>query len=118
MRRIATIMFAILLAGCANQLAIRQAQLAPLVGRSEGDLVAQMGVPNRTYETGGVKYLAYDDGRMEVLQPFPYYPYGPAFGAWYGGGFPPQVINLVCETTFAVANGIVRSFTLRGNACG
>ena len=34
MRRIATIMFAILLAGCANQLAIRQAQLAPLVGRS------------------------------------------------------------------------------------
>ncbi len=117
MRHLALIMLAGLLAGCANQLAIRQARLAQLVGHSEGELIQQMGVPNRTYETEGVKYLAYDDTRTEVLEPPPAYPYGPAFWSWYGGGWPPQVMNTVCETTFAVAQGMVRSFVLRGNAC-
>jgi len=28
------------------------------------------------------------------------------------------VVNLTCETTFAVAGGVVKSYTLRGNACG
>jgi hypothetical protein len=31
---------------------------------------------------------------------------------------PPQPIERWCETTFQVAEGMVRSFTLRGNACG
>lgn len=77
MRHLALIMLAGLLAGCVNQLAIRQARLAQLVGHSEGELVQQMGVPNRTYETEGVKYLAYDDSRTQVLSPPPAYPYGP-----------------------------------------
>jgi hypothetical protein len=120
MRRVALILLAGLLAGCTNMLAVRQAQLNPLIGRTEGELVQQVGVPNRVYETGGIKYLAYVEGGIEVIPALPAYPYGsPYWGGWYGGSnFPPQVVNTVCETTFAVVKGIVASYTLRGNACG
>jgi hypothetical protein len=110
---------ALVLAGCVNQLAQRQAILNQLVGRPEPELVQQFGVPTRTYETDGVKYLAYNESRVDIVPSLPPYGIGPwwDYGA-YGGGFPPQVVNLVCETTFAVAGGVVKSYTLRGNACG
>jgi hypothetical protein len=115
MRHAVLILSLIALGGCADQLAVRQAQLAPFVGGSEANLVQQMGVPTRTYEAQGMKFLAYDQGSVEVI---PGYPYGPPYWGWSGGAFPPQVVNLVCETTFTVADGVVRSFVLRGNACG
>jgi hypothetical protein len=119
MRRVVWIVLAGLLAGCTNMLAVRQAQLNPLIGRPEGDLIASVGVPNRVYETGGIKYLAYTETSTDVIPPFPSYPYGPYWGGWYGGSsLPPQVITSTCETTFAVIKGIVASYTLRGNACG
>ncbi|MGC1408616.1 MAG: hypothetical protein WA864_06705 [Acetobacteraceae bacterium] len=105
-----------LMAGCADQLAARQAYLSRFVGQPEDMLVQQMGVPARTYETTGVKYLAYNERQVDIVPAFP--SYGPFFTGWYGGGFPPQVIDLQCETTFEVSAGTVRSFTLRGNACG
>jgi hypothetical protein len=118
MRRLALLLLAAsLIGGCVNQLALRQAQLSQLVGHPESDLIQQMGVPDRTYETGGVKYLAYSDSRVDFIPATPF-PYGPPYWGWYGGGFPPQVVNLICETTFAIQGGLVRSFTLRGNACG
>jgi len=104
------------LAGCSDQLAARQAYLSSLVGQPEASLVQQMGVPARSYEVGGAKFLAYDEQRVDVVPSFP--SYGPFFNGWYGGGFPPQVIERRCETTFEVTDGTVRSFTLRGNACG
>jgi hypothetical protein len=103
--------------GCTNQLAIRQAQLQRFVGQSESLLVSQMGVPDRTYEVEGTKYLAYVDSEREIVTMPPAYPYGPPFWAWYGSGFPPQVVIYACETTFAVSQGVVRSFVLRGNGC-
>ena len=48
-----------------------------------------MGVPSRSYETGGVKYLAYNEHRIDIVPAFP--SYSPFFTGWYGGGFPPQV---------------------------
>jgi hypothetical protein len=119
MRRPVLLILTVLLAGCVNQLAQRQAFLNQLIGHPDSDLVQQLGVPTRTYETDGTKYLAYDESRVQLVPALP--PYGP--GPWwayggYGGGFPPQVINLACETTFAVAGGVVKSYTLRGNACG
>ena len=118
MRRSVLLILALLLAGCVNQLAQRQAFLNQFVGHPDSDLVKQLGVPTRTYETGGVKYLAYDESRVDLIPGLP--PYGP--GPWwaYGGygGFPPQLVNLECETTFAIAGGVVKSYTLRGNACG
>ena len=120
MRRPVLLFFLILLlAGCVNQLAQRKALMNQFVGRPEPELVQRLGVPTRSYETAGVKYLAYDESRVDIVPSLP--PYGP--GPWwdyggYGGGFPPQVVNLVCETTFAVAGGVVQSYSLRGNACG
>ncbi len=103
------------LTGCTNTLAQRQARLTPLIGRPVGDLIQQLGVPNRTFETGGVKYLAYDQTHVQVL------PGAPGAGFWSGGwgsGIPPEIIQWRCETTFAVADGLVRSFALHGNGCG
>jgi hypothetical protein len=95
----------------------RRELLAPLIGVSETELVSRMGVPNRTYDVDGVKFLAYVERREEVIPgvaPFP------AWGPWYYGyygGLPPEVILRRCETTFELVGGRVRTFTLRGNAC-
>jgi hypothetical protein len=101
-------------AGCVDGLAARQAYLNRFVGQPEAVLVQQMGVPTRTYATAGTKFLAYDERRVDVIPAFPAYGF---FNGWYGG-FPPQVVDLQCETTFEVTDGTVKSFTLRGNACG
>jgi hypothetical protein len=119
MRPPVLLVLTLLLAGCVDQLAKRQAYLNQFVGHPEPELVQQLGVPARTYATGGLKYLAYDESRVQLVPGLP--PYGP--GPWwgygsYGGGWPPQVVNLTCETTFAVVDGVVKSYTLRGNACG
>lgn len=116
MRRLLLLVLMLVLCGCVDRLAQRQAFLNPLVGQPEHVLVQTMGVPNRTYETGGVKFLAYEERRIETLPSA--YPAGPWWFGWYGGGFPPQVVTLVCDTTFAVQGGVVKSYTLRGNACG
>jgi len=114
-----------LLAGCVNQLAARQAELAQWVGRPESQLVQGMGVPTRTYETGGLKFLSYVEQRVDIIPGTPFYGdpfwngYGGGFPLYgYGGGFPPTVVNRVCDTTFTIEKGVVRTFTLRGNACG
>jgi hypothetical protein len=105
-----------LAAGCANQLAERQEYLRHFIGQPEIVLVQQMGVPARSIETGGVRYLAYDDSRIDIVPSGP--TFAPYYLGWYGASFPPQVIEWKCETTFEVASGTVKSFTLRGNACG
>ena len=74
------------LGACAPRLD-RRALLAPLIGVSETELVARMGVPNRVYQTGDVKFLAYGDRRIDVI-PGTY----PFWGPWSYpyGGFPPE----------------------------
>ena len=117
MRR-AILVLTILLAGCANRLAQRQAFLAQFVGKPEAFLVQQLGVPTRSFATDGVKYLAYTESRIDIIPGTPGFGFAAPFWGWFGGGFPPQAVNMVCDTTFAVSDGTVRSFTLRGNACG
>ena len=105
-----------LMGGCTDRLAVRQAELARWVGRPETELVGIMGAPYRTYETGGLKFLTYEDRRVEIVPGTPYY-YGPGpFG--YRGGFPPTAVTLACDTTFTITGSVVRAFSLRGNACG
>jgi hypothetical protein len=116
MRCVVLVVLTALVAGCVDGLAARQAYLSRFVGQPEAALVEQMGVPTRSYETAGAKFLAYDEHRVDIIPGFP--GYGPFFGGWYGGGLPPQIVDWQCETTFQVTDGTVRSFTLRGNACG
>ncbi len=116
MRRAVVLLLAGLLVGCVNQLAAREARLNQFIGQPDSVLVQQMGVPARTYETDGVRYLAYVEHRVDVIPGIP--TYSPFFPGWYGAGFPPQVVDLRCETTFQVVGGTVKTFTLHGNACG
>lgn len=104
------------LTGCVSGLANRQAQLSMWVGKPEVELVGIMGAPSRTYETAGMKFLTYEERHVEIVPSTPY-TFGPG-PFWYGGGFPPTATTLVCDTTFTIAAGVVRAYSLRGNACG
>ena len=115
MRLLATLLIALSLCGCANYLAERQAYLNTLIGLHEAELVQALGVPTRTLETGDTKFLAYTETRFQVVPPTPL-PSGP----WVLGDpfYPAQLVTWVCETTFTLGGGVVRSYTLRGNGCG
>ncbi len=111
------------LAGCAYPNPQHVAQLNALVGKSETDLIRTYGVPNRVYDSGGNRFLAYDRSRIETIPGDPGFgPYwgGPYWGGWgWGGwgGFPPEIVQRQCETTFELTAGLVKSWSLRGNAC-
>jgi hypothetical protein len=115
MRCTALLLLAGLLGGCVNQLAERQAYLQQFIGQPESAVVQAMGVPSRSFETGGVMYLAYTEHRIDFIPGTP--TYAPFYLGAYGA-FPPQIVQLDCETTFRVVDGKISSYTLRGNACG
>ncbi|MBU6498555.1 MAG: hypothetical protein KGJ41_00535 [Rhodospirillales bacterium] len=107
------------LSGCANGLAARQADLARFVGQSETTLVQELGVPTRSFESGGHRFLAYVEQRTDVLPGVPYLnPWAPWGGPWGYDFGPSRVVTSACETTFDIVGGTVRGFSLRGNACG
>jgi len=97
---------------CADDTAARMAALNHLVGQPEQTLLQIMGVPTRSYDADGTKFLAYDERRVDFI------PGVPGVGVWSAGAVPPQRIERWCETTFQVAQAVVQNFTLRGNACG
>ena len=116
MRRAAFAALMLLTACDPYALQRRQAALAGYVGHSEAELVRSMGVPTRTAEAGGHRFLAYDQGSTEIVPPLePWRPWGLGWG--YGGGFPAQVVQHSCETTFEVVSGRVVGFSLRGDTC-
>jgi hypothetical protein len=124
MRKIVLLATVAALSGCAYPNPQHVAQLNGLVGKSETDLLRNYGVPNRTFESNGHKFLAYDMNRIETIPggfgPGPWGPYGYGWGGWGGwrGGWDgPEIIQRDCETTFELVSGAVKSYTLRGNAC-
>ena len=128
MRRALAVLLPVALAACAvNTGEDRRAYLSSLVGAPETELVRQLGVPTRSYETTGRKFVAYDERRVDVYPGAPFFGgfggfgygygrFGSGFGASYA--FPPQVVERGCETTFEIDGGRVQSWALRGNACG
>lgn len=123
MKRLAALALAAALAGGCSTLPQREAFLNSLVGKPVTDLVGQLGVPNRTFDTEGRRYLAYDERRVDVFPGGPYLggPYiarGFGYLGYDGYTFAPDVVTWNCETTFEVVNARVQSWSLRGNACG
>jgi hypothetical protein len=105
-------LLALPLGGCVDELAKRQAFLATLIGKSEPDLVRAMGVPSASFETGGHRFLAYQEVWTD------YYPATPGPWGWYwGGGFPAEAFQRSCTTTIELNDGRVSGYTLRGNSC-
>jgi hypothetical protein len=97
-------------------------RLSQYVGRSEADVVAEFGVPARTFESGGRRFLQFEERRLVTIPGQPYF--GPLggprrFGPWgypaWGSG--PSVESRSCDVTFEVRDGRVESFSFRGNDC-
>jgi len=114
MRTIALIALALALSACAADPGVqRRAFLASLIGQPEAEAVHALGIPTRTYQTGGVKFLAYDERQAAVI------PGGNLSGrGGYRDVFSPEIVERGCEATLEVAGGIVRSWSLRGTVCG
>ena len=105
-------------AGCATGPTLDQ-RLLPFVGRGEAELVAALGVPERTYEVEGRKFLTFEERRSYLVAGgYPLYP-GYGFGRFgYGPVFtPPSYIVRTCEITFTLREGRVETFTFRGDGC-
>ena len=111
------------LAGCAAPVD-RSPFLNSLVGQPETELVRRLGVPTRTYETSGHRFLAYQERQTSIVGTG--IGFGDFGGLGYGGfgygGFGTtfsnsRIVERVCETTFDVAGGRGMTWSLRGNAC-
>jgi hypothetical protein len=102
------------LSGCGNGLAERQAELTQWIGQPEVHLVAALGAPDRVYDSGGMKFVTYEQVYVQHGPAGPYY-FGPGPAA--PSGFWGEPTTSVCYTTFTVAGGVVRAFSLRGSGC-
>jgi hypothetical protein len=114
MRLVRAVLGAGLLTGCTSGLAERQAELSQWIGQPETQLVGAMGAPNRVYDTDGIKFLTYEEVYVQQGPSGPYY-FGPGPAA--ASGFTGVTYTTVCDTTFTVAGGVVKAFSLRGNGC-
>jgi hypothetical protein len=106
---------ALLLAGCALGPSLQE-RLAPLVGKREGEVVMALGVPARTYEADGRKFLQYEERRAtfyagDIYWARPYARYGSVLSAG------PMVVTRSCDMTFTLRQGVVEAFALRGDDC-
>jgi hypothetical protein len=118
--RIVLLALMVLLAGCTNPSAERAAAAGQFIGRTEADLVAAAGVPARTVEAGGRRFVVYEERRVDMVGPYGRFGYPGPYGwgrPYYGGGFPSQAVEYVCETNFEIVDGKVAGFALHGNAC-
>jgi hypothetical protein len=105
----------LLLAGCATGPSL-ETRLAATIGQSELQVVETLGVPNRTYDTGGFRFLQYEERRQVLHQLDPYWgrPYG-RFAPYSLGG--PVLLTRSCDITLTLREGRVQSFTTRGDDC-
>jgi hypothetical protein len=116
--RAAGLLLLLLVAACTPGPTLQQ-QLSTFIGRSEADLVAQLGVPVRTHEAEGRRFLQYEQRRtVAMAEPGLYRPYfGPWGPRWGYVPPPPSYAVFACDITFALREGRVESFTFRGQGC-
>lgn len=108
------------IAGCATT-ANYEKILQSWVGASELDLVRQWGPPQQSYETGGVKFLAFTSTR-NVFIPGTAPTYrtqmiGNTAYTTQTAGTPAQNYGYSCKTTFELEGGKVKTWKWEGNDC-
>ncbi|EEO27782.1 hypothetical protein OFAG_00935 [Oxalobacter formigenes HOxBLS] len=117
-----SLVFSILLAGCATT-ANYEKILNSWLGNTEELLIQKWGVPDTVYESGNRKYLVYY--RQNTVY-FPGTP--PTYQSWYDsltqtvtttqtGGYSGRSFNYYCKTTYTVENGRIIHWQWQGNAC-
>lgn len=100
----------LLLASCAPGPTLDE-QLSTQINRTELELVSSWGVPARSYEVEGRRFLLYEQRRMILLQGPSYY--GPRWGGWGA----PVAGEVTCNITFELRDGRVQGFSHRGQGC-
>lgn len=119
-RWLAPLLMSTLLAACATTERYERS-LNALVGLREAELVQQLGRPNRTYESGGFRYLVYTTSDTATVA-------GMANGYQTTGvgvherrvsvgGSPDLAIEAACTTTFELDQGKVVAWAHKGNYC-
>lgn len=111
---------ALSLGACATQEGFRQ-RLQPLVGRSEADLVRELGVPTAIHEAGGIRFLQYESARTITWPGSPprlvtYERRGRLIRDW-DPGRPPTFDVRTCRTTWQIEGNRVTGFSFEGSDC-
>lgn len=113
--------FALLVAGC--QTVQSTASTNDLwIGQEELVLVRVWGVPDRTYETSGHKFVVYVSQRTVENPGIPgtYVPIPAASGPQQYqlvGGIPPSTHTYTCETTFELVGTRIVGWQTSGSGC-
>ena len=120
MNRILVTVLTLLLAGCATTAGYEKL-LDSWVGAEEVDLVRSWGPPQRAYETGGRKFLAYSE-RRNVHYPGrpPAYITTVVGNTAYSnpiGGSPAMNVRSTCITTFELQGTKVVAWSWKGDDC-
>lgn len=98
-------------------------QAGSMIGRTESELIQALGVPNNAFQADGARFLRFDRRSQPTFSGL-----GTGIGLGFGrGGFgfglggsfydPTPLRTFVCETTYELRDGRVRSFRLRGDGC-
>ena len=110
MRSIIIVAVTLCLVGCVLPTrAAFDAQMSVFIGQPEVDVIMALGVPTRSAEAGGLRFIEYDRRRV-VSWPG---------SNWYWGSpyFVDYVETLECRLTFTLRDGRVVHFDSRGNDC-
>ncbi len=102
----------LLIAACATGPTLAQ-RLSVFIGLPEVDLVAGLGVPLRSFDGDGRRFLEFEQRRL-LSVPEPYVGGFGRRGGFYGGT---TYTNVTCSITFALRDGRAESFTFRGDGC-
>ena len=87
------------------------------IGKSEVQLVRDLGVPNRTYNARGIKFVAYEHSYQWVDNWGGGGWGGRRWGGWGGDWGPTDIYTVTCETAFEITGGVVTSYEFHGDGC-
>jgi hypothetical protein len=112
----------LIISGCATKEGYEKV-VRSWIGSSEIELVRNWGPPTQAYETGGSKFLVYDNqGQLYIPGQAPtyhttYYPYLGTATTQAFGGTPPLLVPTRCTTVFETKDSQIVDYRFEGNKC-
>lgn len=115
-----TVIVCFLFTACASEARFKE-MADSWTGKSEQILYQYMGVPDRTAESGEIKYVEYKKNVKKYMPGI-----APSYSTTYIGntayttqtaGSAPSYWDAHCQITFTIENGIITGHSYRGNDC-
>ena len=110
----------LLVAGCTTKLE-HENILNSWLGSQESDIVASWGPPDGFYEDGEKRYLTWSESSTSVIAGTPsqtttsnHYGY---VSTWRTQGTAPIVVNSNSSITMIIEEGVISSWSYKGNSC-